>query len=174
MAKLVLLLRGVNVGGVKLPMADFRALLSGMGLTSVETCIQSGNAVFDDPAWDDLSLRLTTAMQARFGFAPAMFVYTAAEFDSIAAESPYAAEGDAAGNKVHVFFISGPATLNHEALQALAVNEKFLLTARAFHLYAPDGIGRSVLAEKLPRHLKALTTARNWNTLRKLQAMLAP
>ena len=43
----VALLRAVNVGGTKLPMADLRALLEGLGLTNVRTYLQSGNAVFD-------------------------------------------------------------------------------------------------------------------------------
>ena len=43
----VALLRAVNVGGTKLPMADLRALLEGLGLTNVRTYLQSGNALFD-------------------------------------------------------------------------------------------------------------------------------
>jgi uncharacterized protein (DUF1697 family) len=43
----VLLLRGINVGGAgKLPMPALKALLEGVGCTSVATYIQSGNAVF--------------------------------------------------------------------------------------------------------------------------------
>ena len=43
----VLLLRAVNVGGTKVPMADLRSLLEGLGLRDVRTYLQSGNAVFD-------------------------------------------------------------------------------------------------------------------------------
>ena len=44
----IALLRGVNVSGAgKLPMAEFRALLGGLGLGEVRTYIQSGNAVFE-------------------------------------------------------------------------------------------------------------------------------
>ena len=43
----ILLLRGVNVSGANIvKMAEFRAFLSGVGLSDVETYIQSGNAVF--------------------------------------------------------------------------------------------------------------------------------
>ena len=42
----VALLRGVNVSGAgKLPMAEFREILAGMGFGRVQTYIQSGNAV---------------------------------------------------------------------------------------------------------------------------------
>ena len=43
----IALLRGVNVGGRrKLPMADLRTTLTGLGLSDVATYIQSGNVVF--------------------------------------------------------------------------------------------------------------------------------
>jgi uncharacterized protein (DUF1697 family) len=38
---------------------------------------------------------------------------------------------------------------------------------------APEGIGRSVFVEKLARHFKAQTTARNLNTCRRLAEMAA-
>ncbi|MGD9755355.1 MAG: DUF1697 domain-containing protein, partial [Acidimicrobiia bacterium] len=40
-----LLLRGVNVGGVKLPMAPLRTALADAGYANVATYIQSGNIV---------------------------------------------------------------------------------------------------------------------------------
>lgn len=171
MTKVILLLRGVNVGGVKLPMAEFRQMLSGLGLTSVQTYIQSGNAVFDDPGEAELGLRIGAAMREKFGLDPALFLLTAAEFDRVMTECPFAAQGGEAGARVHVFFLQAPAALDQTALQALATSEEFTLTPRAFYLYAPDGIGRSVLVEKLGRHLKAVTTARNWTTMQRLQAM---
>ncbi len=61
--------------------------------------------------------------------------------------------------------------LDSEGLAALATTERFHLTAQAFYLHAPDGIGRSVMVEKLGRFMKATTTARNWNTVRALSEM---
>ena len=47
MTTFVALLRGVNVGKSKrVPMAEFRMLLSGLGYTDVVTLLNSGNAVF--------------------------------------------------------------------------------------------------------------------------------
>ena len=64
MGTYVALLRAVNVGGTKLPMADLRALLEGLGLTDVRTYLQSGNAVFEardaEPA-----AALATAIETR-------------------------------------------------------------------------------------------------------------
>lgn len=50
MARQILLLRGINVGGKnKLPMADLRAMCAAAGWSEVATYIQSGNVVLDAP-----------------------------------------------------------------------------------------------------------------------------
>ena len=46
----IVLLRAVNVGGAKLPMADLRAIAGDLGATAVETYIASGNLVCTLPA----------------------------------------------------------------------------------------------------------------------------
>ena len=62
-----------------------------------------------------------------------------------------------------------------EAMTGLATDtERFETTDRAFFLYAPDGIGRSKLAERAERLLGVPATARNLNTCQKLVAMLDP
>lgn len=49
MARTVALLRGINVGGRSLPMADLRSCIEAAGGTDVATYIQSGNAIFRSP-----------------------------------------------------------------------------------------------------------------------------
>ncbi|HEY8589215.1 MAG TPA: DUF1697 domain-containing protein, partial [Naasia sp.] len=43
----VALLRGVNVGGVKVPMAELRSLLEDAGFGRVRTLLASGNVLLD-------------------------------------------------------------------------------------------------------------------------------
>jgi uncharacterized protein (DUF1697 family) len=50
-------------------------------------------------------------------------------------------------------------------------NESFSLKGRVFYLHAPDGIGRSKLAERVERTLAVTVTARNWRTVATLMAM---
>ena len=50
--------------------------------------------------------------------------------------------------------------------------EDFRLVERVFYMYAPDGIGRSKLAAKVEKALGVPVTARNWNTVSKLLAMV--
>lgn len=58
--RLVALLRGVNVGGRTIPMADLRAAVSATGARAVRTVLASGNVLLDVAADADLaSLRAT-------------------------------------------------------------------------------------------------------------------
>ena len=158
----VLLLRGVNVGGAnRLPMPEFRQMLSELGLSDVQTHIQSGNVVFKDSGLADIEAVITAGMKDRFGFAPKMFFMTLAEFDAILAANPY---GDVAnGALAHIFFLDSPfAPADRASLTALAAQgEAITFSDKAVYLNAPSGIGRSVLADKLTNTPKLGLTARN-------------
>ena len=65
----ILLVRAVNVGGAKLPMAEFRELLTGLGGENVRTYIASGNAVLDVPGDADAFDRaVEQALTDRYGY----------------------------------------------------------------------------------------------------------
>jgi uncharacterized protein (DUF1697 family) len=170
----LLLLRGVNVSGHnRIPMAALRDMLAGLGLRHVETYLQSGNAVFDDPGLTDLTAQIAPAMTAAFGFTPALFVFDAATHAQIAAACPYQTEGAAAPNSVHVWYLAQPAQPDLAALRSHVTTERFHLSDRALYLHAPEGIGRSALAARMDRALKTSCTARNWRTVLALEALLA-
>ncbi|MET8899835.1 DUF1697 domain-containing protein [Streptomyces sp. NPDC004538] len=175
------LLRGVNVGGArKLPMADLRALLTDLGHDAVRTYLQSGQAVFAAAHGDEESLaaELAGAIEKRFGFAVDVIVRDHAYLKAVAEACPFpAAELEA--KQVHVTYFSAPV----DAERFAAVDgpaflpEEFRLGDRALYLYAPDGLGRSKLAEALarPRVTKGVVaTTRNWNTVVKLVEMTGP
>lgn len=170
----ILLLRGVNVSGAnKLPMAEFRDLLSSLGLASVATHIQSGNAVFHAPDPAGLEGRISEAMAARFGFRPGIFLYEIDTYRAILTGNPYREAGLIDGAKVHVLFLATPAIgADLAALSALALpGESVTLTDRALYLNAPNGVGKSLLAEKIPRFIKPLQTMRNQRSAEAILAM---
>ena len=170
----VLLLRGVNVAGAnRLPMPEFRQMLLEQGLTQVQTHIQSGNAVYVDSGVADAEARIAAAMKDRFGFAPPMFVMDLAEYDAILAANPFHKQGAADGSKVHIFFLAAPADK-----AAIAVvsgfakdGEALVQTDRALYMNAPNGIGRSVMADKLARAVKVDMTARNYGSAAAIAAL---
>lgn len=175
------LLRGINVGGSrKLPMADLRTLLAGLGHTGVRTYLQSGQAVFTAGHGDEESLaaELMRAIEERFGFTVDVLVRDHAYLRSVAEACPFpAAELEA--RQLHVTYFSAPPGPERfaEIDQAAFLPEEFRLGDRALYLYAPDGLGRSKLAEALsrPRVTKGLiATTRNWNTVVKLVELTGP
>jgi uncharacterized protein (DUF1697 family) len=96
MSTYVALLRAVNVGGTKLPMADLRALLEGLGLTDVRTYLQSGNAVFDaDDAGTPQELANAIAMRVERDVGPrvGVLVLRAAALEAVVAANPFLATG---------------------------------------------------------------------------------
>lgn len=167
----VALLRGVNVSGAgKLPMAEFRAMLAGLGLGAVRTYIQSGNAVFDsDLGVGVLEAMIRAAVAARFGFAPETFVLTAEEIAAALTDHPFAG---AEPKLVHVVFLRETPAPDEAALRALALpGEGWHIGSRRFTLHTPGGFGTSKLAERLPRLLPAPMTARNLRTVAELDRM---
>lgn len=168
--KQVLLLRGINVGGHrKLPMKELSAILEGLGAVDVQTYIQSGNVVLTGDLSNDA---ISDAIEVAKGFRPLVMLLNAADFQRIAKVNPYP-EATSEGKSLHIWFLTAPAHFDDVTAQALAKdNERFHVTERAVYLHAPDGIGRSKLAEKLERLAGVPTTARNWNTIAKLLEML--
>ncbi|MGW0291274.1 DUF1697 domain-containing protein [Streptomyces tuirus] len=172
------LLRGINVGGSrKVPMADLRTLLADLGLGDVRTYLQSGQAVFSSGHGDEESLagEIARAVDKRFGFGVDVIVRDHAYLRAIADACPFPA-ADLEPRQLHVTYFSAPVTPGRfaEIDQEAALPEEFRLGDRALYLYAPDGLGRSKLAEHLskPRITKGvIATSRNWNTVVKLVEM---
>jgi uncharacterized protein (DUF1697 family) len=174
------LLRGINVGGKKkLPMAELRQLMVGLGHVGVRTHLQSGQAVFTTDGGDEESLaaELARTIEERFGFAVDVIVRDHAYLDAIAEACPFPA-AELEPKQLHVTYFSGPVDPERfaEIDPKAYLPEEFRLGDRALYLYAPDGLGRSKLAEHLakPRINKGLiATSRNWNTVVKLVELTA-
>ncbi|WAZ24885.1 DUF1697 domain-containing protein [Streptomyces cinnabarinus] len=172
------LLRGINVGGAKkVPMAELRTLLTGLGLDDVRTYLQSGQAVFaagegDARSW---TARIAAAIERRFGFPVDVIVHDHAYLSAVVDACPFPA-AELEGKQLHVTYFSEPVDEERFAGidRSAFLPEEFRLGDRCLYLYAPDGLGRSKLAEQLakPGVTKGLTaTSRNWNTVVKLMEM---
>jgi uncharacterized protein (DUF1697 family) len=168
------LLRGINVGGKKVPMGELRAALEGLGHDGVRTYLQSGQAVFTPSGGDEDSLaaEITTAIERHFGFRVDVLVRDHAYLKAVAEACPFPA-AELEGRQLHVTYFSDPvdAARFAEIDQAAYLPEEFRLGDREAYLYVPDGLGRSKLAGYLakPRLTKGLiATTRNWNTVLKL------
>ncbi len=178
MAQHVALLRGINVAGKNLvTMNDLRASLQDLGFANCQTLLQSGNVVLDSPrlTGDKLEKRLETETAKRLKVQCDYLVRTAQEWRAIIANNPFA--GEAQRDPSHLLVMCLKAAPNKSAVQELAAAirgpELIRAAGRELYLVYPAGIGRSKLTGALiERTLKTRGTARNWNTVLKLAALL--
>ena len=183
----VALLRGINVGGHnKVPMAQLRELVAGLGHAEVATYIQSGNVVFSAAEKDSAALAaaLEEAIAATFGFKVRVVVLSRADLGRVAADNPYPDEPNP--KLVHVVFLTakpGPELAARVADARRRAEQKqpdtrdtAQVKGRAIFLHTPDGFGRSELAAQIAGGSRSKAgevagTARNWATVTKLLAM---
>ena len=170
------LFRGVNVGGNNLlPMKALVRALSEAGLDDVRTYIASGNVLFrSEQGQADLMALIEAVVEQTFGFRSKLFLITLPRLEILMKANPFR-DHEHKGKAQHLFFIQGPIkTADTARMDELkADTEAWHLTDDCFYFYAPDGIGRSRLIEKLPQCLKADMTARNLNTVETLRDMAA-
>lgn len=176
MSPWIALLRGINVGGKNvLPMKDLTALIETAGCTDVKTYVQSGNAVFrsSNATAPQLATRIARAIAQSRKFAPSVLVLSIRELEQVVAANPFP-EAESEPKSLHVFFLAeSPKSPNVASLNSIkAESETFVLKGRAFYLHAPDGIGRSKLAQRAERLLGVDATGRNWRTVTTVLAMV--
>lgn len=173
------LLRGINVGGnKKIAMADLRRLVEGLGHQDVKTLLQSGNVVFGSTRSDQAALaaELERTIEAELGLSVGCLVRDGSDLARIIAANPL---GEVADNpsRHFVVFLSGPvdpAQLTEVEVLARP-GERLAAGEREVHLWLPGGAAETKLTHLLFQKRLGVTvaTARNWNTLTKLAALLS-
>jgi uncharacterized protein (DUF1697 family) len=167
----IALLRGVNVSGHRqIAMADLLALFEDLKLAPAKTLLQSGNVAFTGTGKNDARLEglLETETAKRFGIETDYFVRDAAALRKIVAANPFKREAQRDPGRLVVFFLKEQA--DPKTVSALKVSyagpEVYEVAGKHAYVYYPQGQGHSKF--KAPW----FGTARNWNTVRKLLALL--
>lgn len=172
------LLRGINVGGnKKVPMADLRAMTARLGFDDPKTLLQSGNLVFSAKSQPMTKLEqlLEAATKKHIGVECSYLLRSADEWQKIIAANPFKAEAKSDPSHFAVTFCrEAPTPAALTALQSeVRGKEKFEVVGRELFAWYPDGMGTSKLALALSKNrLGTICTARNWNTVMKVSALL--
>jgi uncharacterized protein (DUF1697 family) len=174
----IALLRAINVGGVKVSMADLKALLADLGLENVRTLLNSGNVVFRSKTKSgaDLENLLETEFVKRAGQPTEFFVRTAEEWKSIIDRNPMTDQARRdPGHLLLVVLKRAPSNQEVESLRGAIVGPEIVQAdGKQAYIYYPAGVGQSKLTAKLiEKHLGSPGTGRNWNTVLKLAAMVS-
>lgn len=162
-------LRGINVGGRRMAMADIVAALRDAGFDDVRTVLASGNVLLESP--DDAATvraRIEAALTERFGYEARTQLRSVDEVARIAAEYPFERVDT---HHAYVLVVDDPAT--REALLATPYDPAVeQIVPRDGVLYWSTPVGGTLdtplgKAQGAPRYADTLT-ARNLNTVEKV------
>ena len=174
MARLIALLRAVNVGGRKLPMAELRALCAELGWEDVETYIQSGNVVFAAPGdGAEMERRLEEAIKGRFGMDVPVIVRTASQWAAYVAANPFPGAAEEEPNRLQFLVSKKPLRSGADRLMERArAGEAVKAAGGALWFHFPEGVATSKLVPALiDQAAGSPSTSRNWRTVLRLQEM---
>lgn len=171
----IILLRGMNTGGVRAPVAEQRAMAEAMGLNNPRTLAASGNLVVESHrATAALEAEIEAAMDRTFSLKVAAMVRTPTDWSRLVAANPFPAEAAAQPSKVLAMVMKdGVKTGALEACRALAEGgEQVEAVDGTLYFWFPNGQGESGIFKKATPRLLGMGTGRNWNTVLKLADMV--
>jgi uncharacterized protein (DUF1697 family) len=175
MSRFVALLRGVNVGSAnRVPMAELRALLSGLGYARVATLLNSGNAAFSAASGTAArhAQTVAAALAGQLGVDVPVIVKSAGELDAIVAANPIAVEAPEHSRFLVAFTQDAKSLATLASVAPLvAPPEQFVVGSDAAYLLCAAGIHESKAGVALLGKAGRLATTRNWATVLKLHAL---
>ncbi len=171
----IALLRGVNVGKAKrVPMADLRNLLAGLGYTKTSTLLNSGNAVFHaaGPSGPAHAKAISDAILAYLAVEVPVIVKSAKQLSAIIGENPFS-KADIDHSRLLVAFTQDEQDLlKLKTIETLVTHpEGFVVGKYAAYLHCANGILESKAGEALLGKVGRAATTRNWATTLKLHQL---
>ena len=179
MTAYVALLRAVNLGSHnQVKMAELRDLCTRLELAEARTLLQSGNVVFRGTSRSSAGLERTleAELERSLGVRTDFFVRTAKEWEELVAANPFPAEAKRdPGHLLALVLRDAPKPADVKSIQAAITGPELIrAVGRTAYVVYPVGVGVSRLTNAvIEKKLGTRSTGRNWNTVLKLQALLA-
>jgi len=177
----LLLFRGIG-GATQLPVGPLKEALTKAGFKNATTYINSGNAlVRSSLSRDETIAKVAALCKKKFGFDKPIFAPTAAEWEAVIEHDPFPDKAE--GKHVHAVLLAElPKPDAVKTLLSLTVGEEDLKvikgppserfgTYHVCYIHTPYGFGTSKLAEKFDKGIGVANTARNWNSVVKLNEL---
>jgi uncharacterized protein (DUF1697 family) len=171
MTRYAALLRGVNVGGVNLKMADVAATLTDAGFTDVKTILASGNVLLTSRA-GVAKVRSTAeaALRKGFGYEAWVLAYPLDDVRAISEAFPF--EREVEGHHSYVTFVTDADVLDELAGLAddAGADEQLERGTGVVYWQVPRaGTLTSTIGKTMgKKRYKSSTTTRNLRTVEKL------
>lgn len=173
MTRYAAFLRGINVGGRTVKMAELKKCLEQAGLKHVSTVLQSGNVLFESSSSaDTLKQKLEAVITKQFNYPAKVQVVSLPTLKQIVEAYPFGTASD----KQHDYVIFIENDLEKAILvedYSLGVGEKVQAGAGVIYWRVDQGLTlRSSFGKILSKSkYKAFNTNRNIKTLRKMLAI---
>jgi uncharacterized protein (DUF1697 family) len=174
----VALLRGINVGGRQLKMEQLRTMLSKLGYQNVKTLLASGNVVFSAEKTQPEILRQTiqTHILETFDMKVAVLIRSSAEIKALIHKDPFAGIPVTPETRLYVTFLSNkpektlkiPFESEDGAFKVVMVTPGEICCA----IVLSPQKGTLDLMSFVEKEYGKLVTTRNWNTVKKIAALL--
>lgn len=171
MVKYCAFLRGVNVNGTSMKMAEVCKIFSDAGMEDVGSVLATGNILFtSDKNRDELKAILEKELSEYFNYEAFLFLKTEKEIVEIFEQNPFTPEDDS-----HIYVFIGLENMEQELLTEFknsikSDNEKGEIINQTFYWQVAKGntldshfgkvLGKKSLKEKM--------TSRNINTIEKI------
>lgn len=168
----IVLFRGVG-GATQLPTKPLREALVAAGFEKAATYINSGNAVVATKhSESETRSKIAAIVKREFGFEKEIILLNRVEWAKLIRNNPFP-EAVETPTTLHAFALTKKP--EKKAIQVLAQrtagHERIAVDGRVLYFHSPDGFGKSKLPPVVDRILGVVSTARNWNTVRKLMEM---
>jgi uncharacterized protein (DUF1697 family) len=171
MTRYAAFLRGVNVGGVNLKMAEVARAFEDAGFANVRTVLASGNVLFESRSGvDAVRKKAEKALRDGFGYDAWVLAYA---IDTIAAISKkYPFEREVEGHHSYVTFVTDEKVLDElaELAKDAGADEKIRRGAGVIYWQVPKtGTLDTTIGKTMgKKRYKSSTTTRNLRTIDKV------
>lgn len=164
-------LRGVNVKGTNMKMAEVCQVFAGAGMEDVSSVLASGNIVFSsDQNAEELRPVLEKAMSEKFSYDAFLFIKSQEETENLRNGNPFEKNDD-----LHVYVFVGDQGIEQILMQEFndaskAEHEKAAVVNHALYWQVPKGSTLDSSFGKIlgRKNLKDRFTSRNINTFEKI------
>jgi len=164
-------LRGVNVKGTNMKMAEVCEIFIKAGLTDVISVLASGNIIFSsDKNKEDLKILLEKAMSEHFSYDAFLFIKSHEETENFWKKNPFEKKDD-----FHTYAFVGVPGIENRLMEAFenaskTENEVAKIADDNFYWQVPKGNTLESSFGKIlgKKNLKDQVTSRNINTFEKI------
>ncbi|HEV2402772.1 MAG TPA: DUF1697 domain-containing protein [Candidatus Saccharimonadales bacterium] len=169
--KYAIFLRGINVGGIKVPMIALKDCLTSLPVSDVQTYVQTGNITLDSPLPAvELKHILEKTLHEEFHYEAFVLIYPRDALGSTVAAYPFLDDADA---HRYAVLCASQAVADELASHRAEIDtdvEDIVARDYAVYWHVPKGHSTDTVFAKLlaqPKY-KGVTTVRNLNTLEKM------